>query len=128
MTGGSIARRRSGRARDSTRSRRGSHASVRPQPVTTAHAATCSHCAFDKKEGLETAEVLRALDGEVAGLDLVADLEGTTRSPASTVDHAVAADERLQRRWRQVERHLVRRPALKGDRGAVPTDGHTCAR
>ena len=35
-----------------------------------------------QEERLEPAEVLRAVDGEVAGLDLVADLEGTTRSPS----------------------------------------------
>ena len=59
-----------------------------------------------QEEGLEAAEVLRALDGEVAGLDLVAHLEEQRALPASTVGHTVAADERLQRRWSEVERHI----------------------
>ena len=48
-----------------------------------------------QEEGLEPAEVLRAVDGEVAGLDLVAHLEEQRALPAPTVGHAVAADERL---------------------------------
>ena len=50
-----------------------------------------------QEEGLEAAEVLRALDGKVTGLDLVAHLEEQRALPASAVRHAVAADERLQR-------------------------------
>ena len=38
-----------------------------------------------QEEGLEAAEVLRALNGEVAGLDLVADLEEQRAFPAATV-------------------------------------------
>ena len=64
-----------------------------------------------QEEGLEAAEVLRALDGEVAGLDLVADLEEQRAFPAATVRHAVAADERLQRRWGEVDRHIGREAA-----------------
>ena len=64
-----------------------------------------------QEEGLEAAEVLRALDGEVAGLELVAHLEEQRALPASAVRHAVAADERLQRRWREVERHIGRQAA-----------------
>ena len=41
-----------------------------------------------QEEGLEPAEVLRALDGEVAGLDLVADLEEQGALPATAIGHA----------------------------------------
>jgi hypothetical protein len=61
-----------------------------------------------QEEGLEPAEVLRAVDGEVAGLDLVADLEEQRALPAPSVGHAVVADERLQRRRREVERCVGR--------------------
>ena len=61
-----------------------------------------------QEEGLEAAEVLRAVDGEVAGLDLVAHLEEQRALPAPTVGHAVAADERLPRRRREVERCVGR--------------------
>jgi len=64
-----------------------------------------------QEEGLEAAEVLRALDGEVAGLEFVAHLEEQRTLPAAAVRHAVAVDERLQRRWREVERHIGRQAA-----------------
>ena len=64
-----------------------------------------------QEEGLEAAEVLRALDGEVAGLELVAHLEEQRALPAAAVRHAVAADERLQRRWSEVQRHIGRQAA-----------------
>ena len=44
-----------------------------------------------QEERLEPAEVLRAVDGEVAGLDLVADLEEQRALPAAAVRHAVMA-------------------------------------
>ena len=64
-----------------------------------------------QEEGLEPAEVLRALDGEVAGLDLVADLEEQRALPTATVRLAVVTDERLQRRWGEVDRHIGRQAA-----------------
>ena len=64
-----------------------------------------------EEERLEPAEVLRAVDGEVAGLDLVADLEEQRALPAAAVRHAVVADERLQRRRSEVERRLGRNAA-----------------
>ena len=64
-----------------------------------------------QEEGLEPAEVLRALNGEVAGLDLVAHLEEQRALPAAAVRHAVAADERLQRLRREVERRIGRQAA-----------------
>ena len=64
-----------------------------------------------QEEGLEPAEVLRALDGEVAGLDLVADLEEQRALPTATVRHTVVTDERLQRRWGEVDRHIGRQAA-----------------
>ena len=74
-----------------------------------------------QEEGLEPAEVLRAVDGEVAGLDLVAHLEEQRALPAPTVGHAVAADERLQRRRREVER-CVGRDAAASRRAVFPVD------
>ena len=64
-----------------------------------------------QEEGLEPAEVLRALDGEVAGLDLVADLEEQRALPTAAVRLAVVTDERLQRRWGEVDRHIGRQAA-----------------
>ena len=61
-----------------------------------------------QEERLEPAEVLRAVDGEVAGLDLVAHLEEQRALPAAAVGHAVVADERLQRRRCEVERCVGR--------------------
>ena len=49
---------------------------------------------------LRVAEPCR-LDGEVAGLDLVAHLEEQGALPAAAVRHAVMADDRLQRRARR---------------------------
>ncbi len=81
-------------------------------PVRAQNASrTCSHCAVGRKEGLEAAEVLRALDGEVAGLDLVADLEEQRALPTAAVRLAVVTDERLQRRWGEVDRHIGRQAA-----------------
>ncbi len=64
-----------------------------------------------QEERLEPAEVLRAVDGEVAGLDLIAHLEEQRALPAAAVRHAVMADERLQRRRREVERRIGRHAA-----------------
>ena len=61
-----------------------------------------------QEERLEPAEVLRAVDGEVAGLELVAHLEEQRALPAAAVRHAVMADERLHRRRREVERRIGR--------------------
>ena len=64
-----------------------------------------------EEERLEPAEVLRAVDGEVAGLDLVADLEEQRALPAASVRHAVVADEWLQRRRGEFERRMGRNAA-----------------
>ena len=64
-----------------------------------------------QEERLEPAEVLRAVDGEVAGLDLVAHLEEQRALPAAAVRHAVMADERVQRRRGEVERRMGRNAA-----------------
>ena len=64
-----------------------------------------------QEERLEPAEVLRAVYGEVPGLDLVAHLEEQRAFPAAAVEHAVATDERLQRRRCEVERCVGRQAA-----------------
>ena len=64
-------------------------------PVRAQNASrTCSPLRGRQEEGLEATEVLRAVDGEVAGLDLVAHLEKQRALPAPTVGHAVAASRR----------------------------------
>ena len=73
-----------------------------------------------QEEGLEAAEVLRALDGEVAGLELVAHLEEQRALPASAVRHAVAAAGRARpriwpagvRSWSTASAHRRPRPAV----------------
>ena len=77
-----------------------------------------------EEERLEPAEVLRAIDGEVAGLDLVADLEEQRALPAAAVRHAVMADERVQRRRGEVERRMGRNAAAP--RRAVFAVGPQC--
>ena len=67
-----------------------------------------------QEERLEPAEVLCAVDGEVAGLDLVAHLEEQRALPAAAVRHAVTTDERLQRCRREVERRIGRHAAASG--------------
>ena len=61
-----------------------------------------------QEERFEPAEVLCAVHGEVSGPDLVAYLEEQRAFPAVPVDHAVAADERLERRRREVDRGVGR--------------------
>ena len=63
----------------------------------------------------------RSGHGEVAGPDLVAHLEEQRALPAPTVGHAVAADERLQRRRREVER-CVGRDAAASRRAVFAVD------
>ena len=57
-----------------------------------------------QKERLESAEVLRAGDREVAGADLVTHLEEQRTLPAPTVDGAAAAHKRLKRLGDEVDR------------------------
>ena len=56
---------------------------VRAQNVSR----TCSHCVFGRKNASNRPKFLRAVDGEVAGLDLVTHLEEQCAFPASAVGH-----------------------------------------
>ena len=71
-----------------------------------------------QEERLEAAEVLRAVDGEVARLDLVVHREEQCALPAAPVGLAVVADERLQRRRGEVQRCVGRRAARRSARSA----------
>ena len=101
-------------------------------PVRAQNASrTRSHWAVGRKKASKRPKFLRALDGEVAGLELVAHLEEQRALPAAAVRHAVAADERLQRRWREVQRHIGRQAAAPPPRGvrgrpAAPTASARC--
>ena len=64
-----------------------------------------------QEERLEAADVLRAVDGEVARLDLVVHREEQRALPAAPVGLAVVVDERLQRRRGEVQRCVGRHAA-----------------
>ena len=82
--------------------------------------------AAGRKNASNRPKFLRAVDGEVAGLDLVAHLEEQRALPAAAVRHAVLADERLQRRRGEVERRMGRNAAAS--RRAVFAVGPTSPR
>ena len=61
-------------------------------PVRAQNASrTCSHCGLGRKNSLNRPKFLRAIDGEVAGLDLVADPQEQGAVPASAIGYV--ADE-----------------------------------
>ena len=76
-----------------------------------------------QEERLEPAEVLRAVDGEVAGLDLIAHLEEQRALPAAAVRHAVMAESKergprfwltgISCGWNGFSRRAMRKPPSK---------------
>ena len=76
-----------------------------------------------QEERLEPAEVLRAVDGEVARLDLVMHREEQRALPAPPVGLAGVADERLQRRRGEVQR-CVGRHAAASRRAVFAVEPH----